>query len=95
MAEQKEVDAHSGVETTGHSWDGIKELNNPLPSWWLWTFYATIVFAIVYTVLYPAWPGISQATGGVLGWSSRGELAEEMAAARSEQSVWLDRKSVV
>ena len=45
-----------GVETTGHEWDGIKELNKPLPQWWLLTFYATIVWAIGYWVVYPAWP---------------------------------------
>ena len=45
MADNKEVDQISGVETTGHEWDGIKELNNPLPRWWLWTFYATCIWA--------------------------------------------------
>lgn len=67
-------------DTTGHSWDGIKEFNNPLPRWWLWTFYATIVWALIYTVLYPAWPGINGATAGVLGYSTRGEVATEIAA---------------
>ncbi len=67
-----------GVGTTGHEWDDIKELNNPLPRWWLYTFYATVVWAIGYCVLYPAWPGISDATKGVLGWSSRGAVAAEM-----------------
>ena len=52
-------DEHSGVETTGHEWDGIRELDNPLPRWWLWVFYATIAFSIVYWVLMPAWPGIT------------------------------------
>ena len=43
---------HRGeVETTGHDWDGIEELNNPLPRWWVWTFYATIVWGIGYTIL--------------------------------------------
>ena len=55
-------------ETTGHSWDGIKEFNNPLPRWWLWTFYATIVWGIAYTVMYPAWPLINGATPGILGF---------------------------
>ena len=76
-----------GVGTTGHEWDGIKELNNPLPRWWLYTFYATVVWAIGYCVLYPAWPGISDATKGVLGWSSRGAVAAELqqvAQARAE-----------
>ncbi|MCR9124475.1 MAG: cytochrome-c oxidase, cbb3-type subunit III [Phyllobacteriaceae bacterium] len=89
--DQKDIDAVSGVETTGHEWDGIKELNNPLPRWWLWTFYATIVWTIGYTIAYPAWPGITGATAGVLGWSSRGQLAEEMEAAKAEQAVYLSR----
>ena len=76
----KDIDQVSGVETTGHEWDGIKELNNPLPRWWLWTFYACIVWAIGYTVLYPAWPLVSSATSGVLGYSSRAEYAKTMAA---------------
>ena len=52
----REKDDISGTETTGHEWDGIKELNNPLPRWWLWTFYATIVWGVIYTILFPAWP---------------------------------------
>lgn len=78
----KEIDEVSGVDTTGHEWDGIKELNNPLPRWWVWTFYATIVWALAYTIAYPAWPLISSATGGMLGYSSRGEIKKELAAAQ-------------
>jgi len=66
-------------DTTGHSWDGIKEFNNPLPRWWLWTFYACIVWGIAYTVAYPAWPLINGATPGVLGFTTRGEVAEDIA----------------
>ncbi|UWR79736.1 cytochrome-c oxidase, cbb3-type subunit III [Phaeobacter inhibens] len=66
--------------TTGHSWDGIEEFDNPMPRWWLWTFYATIIWAVGYTVAYPAWPGIQSATAGVLGWNSRALVAEEIAA---------------
>lgn len=68
------------VETTGHTWDGIEELNTPLPRWWLWTFYATIIWGVIYTIAYPAWPMISGATTGVLGYSTRGELAEKIEA---------------
>lgn len=68
------------VETTGHSWDGIEEYNNPLPKWWLWIFYATIVWGIGYTIAYPAWPGVKSATAGVLGYSTRAEVAEDIAA---------------
>jgi cytochrome c oxidase cbb3-type subunit 3 len=68
------------VETTGHSWDGIEEYNNPLPRWWVWVFYATIVWGIGYTVAYPAWPLITQATPGLLGASTRADVEVEIAA---------------
>ena len=87
----KHIDDLSGVETTGHEWDGIRELNNPLPRWWLWTFYATIVWAISYTVFYPAWPMLTDATKGVLNYSSRGEFASDMVSAKAAQSVINDR----
>jgi cytochrome c oxidase cbb3-type subunit 3 len=74
------------IGTTGHNWDGIEELNNPLPRWWLWTLYATIVWAVGYTILFPAWPLINGATSGVLGWSTRGAVAEEIAAVDAAQS---------
>lgn len=76
--EDKTIDKLSGVETTGHVWDGIEELNNPLPRWWLWTFYLTIIWGIGYTIAYPAWPMISGATEGVLGWSTRADVAAEI-----------------
>ncbi|MDO9306827.1 MAG: cbb3-type cytochrome c oxidase N-terminal domain-containing protein, partial [Mesorhizobium sp.] len=78
---EKHIDELSGIETTGHEWDGIKELNNPLPRWWVWTFYATIVWALAYTIFYPAWPMLSSATTGVLGYSSRNDVKAELAAA--------------
>ncbi len=67
-------------ETTGHQWDGIKEYNKPLPRWWLYTFYLCIVWGIGYTIAYPAWPGISGASPGVLGYSTRSEVAQDIAA---------------
>lgn len=78
---QKRIDEPTGTEFVGHEWDGIEELNTPLPRWWLWTFYATVAWGLAYTVAYPAWPMLSQATEGVAGWTSRGQLAEEIAAA--------------
>ena len=86
MAEKNEVDEISGIETTGHEWDGIKELNNPLPRWWLWTLYATIVFAIGYSIAYPSWPGITSSTKGVLGWSSRADVAADIAAVEASRA---------
>jgi cytochrome c oxidase cbb3-type subunit 3 len=87
----KQIDEPTGTETTGHEWDGIKELNTPLPRWWLWTFYACIVFAIGYSIAYPAWPLISSATSGVLGYSSRAELAKEMELAGTAKGETLGR----
>ena len=77
----EEQKLHDGdPETTGHSWDGIQEFNNPLPRWWLWTFYACIAFALIYSVLYPAWPLVHSATPGLLGFSTRGQVAEDIAS---------------
>ena len=88
MAE-REIDPVTGIETTGHEWDGIKELNTPLPKWWLYTFYATIVWAVGYFVLYPAWPSLSGYTTGMLGYSSRAELAATMEEVKASRSGWL------
>jgi cytochrome c oxidase cbb3-type subunit III len=88
---EKHVDEVSGVETTGHSWDGIRELNNPLPRWWLWTFYLTIIWAIGYMVLYPAIPLINGATQGILGYSSRAQVVAELADAKAAQGELLDQ----
>lgn len=65
-------------DTTGHEWDGIREYDNPLPRWWLWTFYATIVWAIGFTIAYPAWPMLKGATPGLLGYSSRADVADDI-----------------
>ncbi len=75
---QPEIDAHTGTATTGHEWDGIKELNTPLPRWWLWTFYASIVFAIGYMFAYPALPLWGAGTPGLLGWHSRASVASDL-----------------
>ena len=76
----KKQDDDLDYETTGHEWDGIKEYNKPLPRWWLWTFDATIVWAVLYTIAYPAWPGIREATPGLLGFSTRAQVAEDIAS---------------
>jgi len=75
---KRPVKAKQEVGTTGHSWDGIEELNNPLPRWWLWTFYACIVWALLYSIAYPAWPGLTKATPGLLGHSTRADVAAEI-----------------
>src|SRR4051794_18158370 len=83
------IDEISGISTTGHEWDGIRELNNPLPRWWVWTFYITVVWAIGYTIAYPAWPMLHSATKGVLGYSSRNEVKNELAAAETAKGQYV------
>lgn len=89
-----EVDAHSGVETTGHEWDGIKELNNPLPRWWRFIFWGTFAFSIIYWVLMPAWPalpGMQGNTQGVWNQSDRREVATNVNAAKADRQVLAQR----
>lgn len=91
------IDEVSGISTTGHEWDGIRELNNPLPRWWVITFYMTIVWAIGYTIAYPAWPLLHSATKGVLGYSSRNEVKNELSAAEAAKGKYvaaIESKSV-
>lgn len=77
-ADKTHVDAITGTPTTGHEWDGIRELNTPLPRWWLWLFYLTIVWGIGYWIVYPAWPLVSSYTTGVFGWSSRTAIVNDL-----------------
>lgn len=87
MAADRERDTVTGTSTTGHEWDGIRELDTPLPSWWLYTFYATILFAAVWCVLYPAIPGID----GLLGHTNRRDVAQSLKAAADLQAPMVDR----
>lgn len=91
MPTKIEKDALSGQDTTGHEWDGVKELNTPLPTWWVYTFYATIAFAVVYCALYPAWPWFDGHTQGLLGYNSRVQLSRELEAQAKARSVFVDR----
>jgi len=84
-----EVDHVTGVETTGHEWDGIRELNNPLPRWWLFVFWASVAVAVVYWILMPAWPalpGMQGYTHGIRNQSDRADLAAEVAAMNVERT---------
>ncbi len=86
---KQDVDKVTGVETTGHEWDGIKELNNPLPRWWLNVFYACIVGSVIYWVLMPAWPGlpgIGGYTKGTLGFSDRANVSKDIAQLQAERA---------
>lgn len=88
MSKQPVKKPANAVGTTGHEWDGIEELNNPLPRWWVWILYATIVWGVGYTIAYPAWPLVSQATSGLLGYSTRALVTEELA-------VWNERNAAL
>lgn len=91
MSEKRVRDEATGTETTGHEWDGIRELDNPLPRWWLWTFYATILWSIGYWVAMPAWPLVADYTRGVLGYSQRAAVAEDIARAKQAQAAYVER----
>jgi cytochrome c oxidase cbb3-type subunit 3 len=91
MAEKNERDAHTGADTTGHEWDGIKELDTPLPRWWLYIFYASIVAAIVYWVLMPAWPLANGYTHGLLNWSDRRNVAVEVERLQASRAPMFER----
>lgn len=77
MGEPRKDDL-TGKDTMGHDFDGIEELNTPMPRWWLITFYLTIIWAAGYTIAYPAWPMISGATSGLLGYATRAEVAQDI-----------------
>lgn len=91
MPTKIEKDTLTGTDTTGHEWDGVKELNTPLPTWWVYTFWATIVFAVVYCVLYPSWPSLSGHTEGVLGYTNRSALSADLAEQAKQRSRFIDR----
>jgi cytochrome c oxidase cbb3-type subunit III len=87
MAKRNEIDQATGTETTGHEWDGIKELNTPLPRWWLWVFYATIIWAVGYWLLYPAWPMLTGYTHGALDRSQRADVAQSVRELKTQRSI--------
>ena len=91
----KRIDEPTGIETVGHEWDGIEELNNPLPRWWVITLYLTVLFSIGYVVVYPAIPLLNKGTEGLWGWSSRGQLAAEMAAGDAKRKAATDAIAAV
>lgn len=90
MAKNK-ANAPEEVGTTGHEWDGIEELNKPLPKWWLYILYATIVWAIGYWLVYPAWPTVSSYSKGFMGYSQRGQVAKDVAASHAEKAAFRDK----
>lgn len=97
MTEHSDFDKVSGRSTTGHEWDGIKELNTPLPRWWVITFYATILWSIGYWVVYPAWPLLTSHTTGIWNYTNRANVVTELAnleKIRGEKMVTLGAASL-
>jgi len=91
MPTKVEKDTVTGTDTTGHEWDGIKELNTPLPRWWINVFYATVIWAIGYYVVYPAIPGLNSHTDGLWDWTARKQLATQMEAVQADRAQWMDK----
>jgi cytochrome c oxidase cbb3-type subunit 3 len=89
--EHKEVDAVTGTATTGHDWDGIRELNTPLPRWWLWTFYITIVWSVGYWIVYPAWPLLTSSTQGVFGYHTRSAILDDLEELKIQRGPMMDK----
>jgi cytochrome c oxidase cbb3-type subunit III len=91
MPTKREKDAATGTEILDHEWDGIRELNTPLPKWWLYVLYACILWSFGYYIFYPAWPGLTNYTRGVLGYAQRGEVKAELDALARRRAPVLDR----
>lgn len=90
-AHKPDFDRPTGVHTTGHEWDGLQELNNPMPRWWLNVWYVTIAWSVIYWILLPAWPLVTSYTRGVLGHSQRGQVAQELSDKREARSAVIER----
>jgi len=86
-----EKDIVTGTDTTGHEWDGLKELNTPLPKWWVYILYATIAWSAVWFVLYPSVPGITGYFHGVLGYSQRNAVNDAVRAVAAQRAATMDR----
>jgi cytochrome c oxidase cbb3-type subunit 3 len=91
MADKQEIDTVTGTPTTGHVWDGIRELNTPLPRWWLWLFYLTIIWSVGYWIVYPSWPLISSYTRGVSDWHARTAVVADLDALKAQRGPMVGR----
>ncbi|HTI81673.1 MAG TPA: cbb3-type cytochrome c oxidase N-terminal domain-containing protein, partial [Acetobacteraceae bacterium] len=91
MPTKIEKDTVTGTDTTGHEWDGLKELNTPLPKWWLYVLYATVAWSLVWFVLYPSVPGVTGYFHGVLGYSQRTAVEQDVAAVMRQRSGAMDK----
>lgn len=88
---KKDIDEFSGVETTGHEWDGIKELNNPMPRWWVWVFVVCCIWSAWYWVVYPAWPILGGHTEGTGGYTQYKELEKSQMEIVERQAAYLEK----
>ena len=86
------IDDVTGVETTGHEWDGIRELDNPMPRWWLWSYYGTVVWSLVYVIVFPALPFIEDYSRGLFDYSSRKQVTQEVAQG---QAAYADLRELI
>jgi cytochrome c oxidase cbb3-type subunit 3 len=86
-----EKDVVTGQETTAHEWDGLRELNTPLPKWWIYTFYATVVWAVVWCIMYPSVPWVNGYFHGVLGYSQRASVNADVRAVVAQRAATMDR----
>jgi cytochrome c oxidase cbb3-type subunit 3 len=91
----REVDRLTGMQTTGHEWDGLRELNTPLPRWWLWIFYVTIIWSIGYWIVYPSWPLVTSYTGGTFGWQSREAIVRDLETLKAQRGPMMDKLAQV
>lgn len=91
MSTEPEYDKITDTYTTGHEWDGIKELNTPLPRWWLWIIYVSIIWSIGYWIAMPAWPLVNDYTKGVLGYSQRDVVRAELDAAQASRKIYSEK----
>ncbi len=91
MSNEPEYDEITDTYTTGHEWDGVKELDTPMPRWWLWTLYATIIWAVGYWIAMPAWPLVNDYTKGVLGYSQRDVVAAQLNEAKEARKIYSEK----
>ncbi len=95
MPTKIEKDSVTGHMTTGHEWDGLKELNQPLPKWWIYIFWTTIAWAMVWFVLYPSIPGLHSYYHGLMGYSQRAAVDQDVAAVVKQRAAYMDRIKVM
>lgn len=95
MPTKIEKDTVTGQMTTGHEWDGLQELNRPLPKWWLYLLWVTVAWAAVWCLLYPSFPGITGYFHGLLGYSQRTAVDKAVAEVAAQRAGAMERIKVL